>query len=151
MPLKTIHFKLYLPSFPCQRCLLFFKGKGRQASGADPKSLIPFPLPPQDGIPCTGYPFLMSACLLSSSDPVQQHYIVRGEQVPILWKLPFHLVFLTGMSSLLAFFFFWLLQLLKKHCVKPPKSQNVENKQFIIIFSGSKYYCKNNSVWCIHA
>lgn len=83
MPLKIGHFKLHLPSSPCKRCLLFFEGKGRQTADADPGALIPFPLTSQVGIPCTSYPFLMSAYLLSPSHPVQEHYIVKGEQVSI--------------------------------------------------------------------
>lgn len=83
MPLKISCVKLHLLSFPCKRCLLFFKAKGSQEANADPGPLIPFPLSSQLGIPCTSYPLLMSAYLLSPSDPVQEHYTVKGEQIPI--------------------------------------------------------------------
>lgn len=135
MPFKMGHFKLQLPSSPCKRCLLFFEGKGRQAADADPGALIPFPLPSQAGIPCTIYLFLMSAYILNPFDPVQEHYIVKREQVP------FSRNYSSIWVSYLAFFTVSLgfpAAAFEKHFAKPSKSQNVGNKQFIIILPGSK-------------
>lgn len=111
--------------------------------------IIPFPLPPQVGISCISHLFLTSPYFLTSSDPVQQHYTVKGEQVPILWKLTFHLLFLLGMSSLVSFSgscSFWKTLCKTSKIMKTWKTTNSSP----FFFSGSKYYCQNNSVWCIH-
>lgn len=140
MPFKIGHFGLNSLSYPCKRCLVFFEGKGRQAADTDP-------FPSRVGLLCASYRFLISAYLFSPSDLVQKQYIV--EQVVIQQKLNFYFGLLLAVSSLFALIF--PAAAFEKNWAKPPTSQNIKNKQIIVILAGLNYYCQNNSVWCIHA
>lgn len=140
MPFKIGHFGLNSPSSPCKRCLIFFEGNGRQVADIDP-------FPSRAGLLCASYPFLISAYHFSPSDLVQKQYIL--EQIVIQYKLNFYFSLLLAVSSLFALIF--PAAAFEKNWAKPPNSQNIKNKQIIVMLAGLNYYCQNNSVWCIYA